>query len=851
MRHTRALRRVLLIAVAALPLVTAGPAAAQATPCADLDVSNIAFTPASPVQGEPAAIAISVRNVGTCAAGGFVVQFRTDLFATTGPSRSVSSLAAGATTTLDLSFNFVQPGNFQTVVQLDTGNAVAETNEVNNLQIQAVTVRPREVNLVVDAFTLAPDPVVQGRVATATVTVTNAGNAPAGAFRVEWSPFLFGAPLSRQVNGLGAGASATLTFDFTFPFAATVDGTATVDAGNSVAETGEFDNVRTLRTVVEPPLPNLAFAPPDEGGGPVAIHEGPAGSVTTVDVRVLNDGNDPAGSFVVRWQPWLFAAPLTQQVNGLAVGAATTVSFDYTFPFAGTFDGTVTIDSTGAVAEVDEADDARPTRVVVPAATVDLTVSDLSISPASPVQGAPATASVTVANLGNSPSGRFVVDWNPDAFGIIVPSVQTLSEETGPLAPGASRVITFDFTYPQAGNFRSIAHVDSFNTVAETNEANNDRILNVTVQPAPIDVVFAGPIVFNPAQPIRGINATATVTVRNDGPIATGPFGVQFKAQDADFFPQLQFVNGLNPGETRTLTFTTNYFAAGTFTATAVADVFNQVVEPGGAENNNTSTRSVTVVPQSASVHVALTHLQVFNDLDPDICLPLVPCIRLEGEWNPILLAVLDPSRTCHLQFARDGLSVNSDIPGVACATQRRDPRDDRDNGLAGIATSLAIDVKLLEDTPLVVAVGAVEDDDPLPPDIPGFATFVSLKPDYLRLTGEQKLTGQACRKITIVPPSSSEIDGGHCFDAFLAVTSSNVVGPAARAVAAAPRRAAAPTSVRRLATRRLGRLQRLMTTVQRCMAPGRRSRPGIRRAAARACAALNRQDARRRRPRT
>jgi subtilase family serine protease len=851
MRHTRALRRLLVIAAAALPLFTTSQAAAQATPCADLQVGSIAFTPASPVQGQPASIAISVRNAGTCAAGGFVVQFKSDLFAPTGPSRSVNGLAAGAATTLDVSFNFPQPGNFQTIVQVDTGNAVAETNESNNLEIQSVTVLPPGVNLVLEDFSLAPDPVVEGRVATATIRVTNTGNVPAGPFRVEWSPFFFGAPLSRQVNGLGAGESTTVTFDFTFPSAATVDGTATVDAGGSVPETSESDNVRTLRTVVEPPLPNLAFAPPGEGGGPIDIHEAPAGSVTTVDVSVVNDGNDPAGDFVVRWQPWLFAAPLSRQVNGLPVGATTTVSFDYTFPFAATFDGTVTIDSTSAVAEVDEADDTRSTRVVVPAATVDLTVSELSISPSSPVQGAAATAAVTVTNQGNSPSGRFVVDWNPDAFGIIVPSAQTLSEETGPLGPGASRVITFSFTYPQAGNFRSIAHVDSFNAVGETNEANNDRILNVTVQPAPIDLVFVGPIALNPAQPVRGVNATATLTVRNDGPIATGPFGVQFKAQEADFFPQTQFVNGLNPGETRTLTFTTNYFFAGTFTATAVVDVFNQVVEPGGGEGNNTLTRSVTVVPQSADVRVTLNRLQVFNDLDPDVCLPLVPCIRLEGEWNPIVLAVLDPAGTCHLEFSRDGLAVDTDIPGVACATQRRDPRDDRDNGAAGIGTTLALDVKLLDDTPLVVAVAAVEDDDPLPPDIPGFATFVSLRPDYLALSGLQKLVGQGCAKITVVPPSSSEIDGGHCFDAFLGVTSSNVVGPSARAVKAAARGAAAPPAVRRTAARRVARLQRLLTSLQRCMATSRRSRPRSRRVAARACAALNRRDARRRAPRT
>jgi subtilase family serine protease len=785
MPHMKALRRLVVICATTLPLLFTGQASAQATPCADLQITDITFSPVNPVQGQQANIAITVRNAGTCEAGGFVVQFKADLFAPTGPSRSVDSLAPGASTTLNLSFNFAQAGNFLTVVQVDTGNAVPETNEVNNLEIRSVTVLRPEVNLVIDSLTLVPDPVVQGRVATASIRVTNTGNVPAGAFRVEWTPFFLAAPLSRQINGLGPGESTTVTFDFTFTFAGTVDGTAVVDAGNAVNETNEFDNTATRRTVVEPPLPNLTFAT----GNAIDIDVGPAGSVTTVNVTVINDGNNPAGDFVVRWQPSFLAAPLTQQVNGLAVGASTTVSFDFTFPFAFTFDGNVTIDSTNAVAEVDETDNTRATRVEVPAATVDLTVEDLTISPASPTQGAPATASVTVRNLGNSPSGRFVVDWNPDAFGIIVPSPQTLSEETGPLGPGASRVITFSFTYPQAGNFRSIASVDSFNTVAETNEANNQRILNVTVQPAPIDLVFVGPIVFNPAQPVRGVNATATMTVRNEGPIATGPFAVQFKSQEADFFPQLQFVNGLNPGESRTLTFTVNYFTAGTFTASATLDVFNQVNEaaPGG-EANNVRTQSVTVVPQSAVLDVRLDNLRVFNDLDPP------PILAGDGEWNPVIFAVFDPTASCQININRGPLVINETVPSVRCVLFNGGSVDDSEEN-ATITTNRTLRVRLEEFTPLVAAVAVLEDDDPFVPDFPGFATFVSFRPDYLNLP-QQNLPGQSCATITLVPPGLNPVGDGRCFDARLSVIPVSVVGPTATS-------ASAGVALARTATRR------------------------------------------------
>jgi subtilase family serine protease len=840
MRHMRTVRRLLIILTAALPLVVTQQASAQATPCADLQITDISFSPVNPVQGQQADISISVRNAGTCAAGGFVVQFKTDLFAPTGPSRSINGLAAGASTTIGLSFNFPQAGNFQTVVQVDTGNAVSETNEVNNLEIESVTVLPPGVNLVIESFELAPDPVVQGRVATASIRVRNTGNVPAGAFRVEWTPFVFGQPLSRQLNGLGPGAAITVDFDFTFPFAATVFGTAVVDAGNAVFETNEFDNLATLETVVEPPLPNLAFASPGDEQPAIDIDPAPAGSPSTIRITVVNDGNNPAGDFVVRWQPWAFATPLTRQVNGLAVGASTTVTFDYTFPFAGTFDGSVTLDSTSAVAEVDENDNTRSTRFEIPAATIDLTVESVTINPASPTQGAPATASVTVRNLGNTASGRFVVDWNPDTFGLIVPSVQTLSEETGPLGPGQSRVITFSFTYPQAGNFRTLAFVDSHSTVAETNEANNQRILNVTVQPAPIDLVFVGGITFNPAQPVRGVNASASVTVRNDGPIATGPFAVQLKAQENDFFPQTQFVNGLNPGESRTLTYTVNYFAAGNFTATATIDVFNQVNEaaPGG-EGNNVRNQAVTVVPQSALLDVRLDNLRVFNDLDPP------PILSGNGEWNPILFAVFDPTASCTVNIDRGPLDINETIPSVRCVSFNGGEVDD-DGENPVINANRTLTVRLEELTPLVVAVAALEDDDPATPDFPGFATFLSFRPDYLNLP-QQNLPGQSCATITLIPPGVNPVGDGHCFDARVTVIPREVVGPTTATAAAARaststtsrrayiRKANVSAAAKRRATRQTAYLNRAMTRLRRTVV--RQLRAANRRGAARRAA--------------
>ena len=146
---------------------------------------------------------------------------------------------------------FTKAGNYETVVRVDTGNAVSETNEKNNLAIKALTVLPPGVNLVIDSFTVVPvepDPtesVVEGRLAGATIVVQNTGNAPAGPFQVSWTPYVFGKPLTKSVVGSLPGATATVQMEYTYPFAGTVKTTADVDSANQVAETDEFDNTAT------------------------------------------------------------------------------------------------------------------------------------------------------------------------------------------------------------------------------------------------------------------------------------------------------------------------------------------------------------------------------------------------------------------------------------------------------------------------------------------------------------------------------------------------------------------------------------------------------------------------------
>ena len=103
-------------------------------------------------------------------------------------------------------------------------------------------------------------------------------------------------------------------------------------------------------------------------------------------IKMENQGNYPAGDFVVQWRPTGFAAPLSMQVNGLKYGESTVVMFDYTYQLAGEFQTTATVDSTKKVWEIDEDNNSETKPVIVEPQRPDLVIASFTFDPVEPVQ---------------------------------------------------------------------------------------------------------------------------------------------------------------------------------------------------------------------------------------------------------------------------------------------------------------------------------------------------------------------------------------------------------------------------------------------------------------------------------
>lgn len=174
-------------------------------------------------------------------------------------------------------------------------------------------------------------------------------------------------------------------------------------------------------------------------------------------------------------------------------------------------------------------------KVSTPTGKPDLEVTDISWSPANPVEGDEVTFSATIKNNGNaatqagtSLSVRFTVGSGDVAWSrgntasIPAGGTVTLTANGGPFS-GNSKWTSV------SGTHTIKAYVDDLNTFSESNESNNERSESITVAGLP-DLVI-DKIVTNPAGLVAGLEAVKLkATVINDGPgVSNGAFDVEFK----------------------------------------------------------------------------------------------------------------------------------------------------------------------------------------------------------------------------------------------------------------------------------------------------------------------------------
>ncbi|MFD0659523.1 CARDB domain-containing protein [Thermocatellispora tengchongensis] len=152
-----------------------------------------------------------------------------------------------------------------------------------------------------------------------------------------------------------------------------------------------------------------------------------------------------------------------------------------------------------------------------PAANPDLTVTNLTWSPASPTATTAITLSSTVKNAGTAASAATSVNFYAGATKVGTAAV-------GALAAGASTSVSVNIGTRRPGTYQLSAKADEEGEVVEQNESNNTftapASLEVAEAPGP-DLQIVG-VSATPPNPAIGERVTFTVAVKNRGTSTTG-----------------------------------------------------------------------------------------------------------------------------------------------------------------------------------------------------------------------------------------------------------------------------------------------------------------------------------------
>jgi len=114
-----------------------------------------------------------------------------------------------------------------------------------------------------------------------------------------------------------------------------------------------------------------------------------------------------------------------------------------------------------------------------PAAAPDLGISQFTLNPNPPTQGAGVTVSISVYNYGNAPSGGFTVKWWP---GVNYPDAACSWNIASLVAHGGYVKTCVYPGYPSwYGSITTRASVDTGGSISESNEGNNISDMNIQV----------------------------------------------------------------------------------------------------------------------------------------------------------------------------------------------------------------------------------------------------------------------------------------------------------------------------------------------------------------------------------
>ncbi|MFH1632590.1 MAG: LamG-like jellyroll fold domain-containing protein [Chloroflexota bacterium] len=519
----------------------------------DLVVESLSFDPVSPFENQPFTITAVISNTGTGAAATFSTTIYidqaigfTDCNVPGWATMSVSSLAAGTSTEVVFNHSGLSAtGDYEVIAYADSGCDVAESQELNNLAGDWVTVvTAPKPDLLITLITSETNSPIINQPFVVTTTVHNQGTAASGAFTT--TVFLDEQPLAcpnltgqfdaTRITNLDPGESATITF--THPGISTYGGhfiTSQADSHCEVIESIETNNTSTRLNlnVVDPNKPDLTIENIVTHPITPTINQS-----FIISVTLKNQGlgiavdfygyimtaiyQDKVPSNCDEGTLWIYTGPLNPGETRIITRTLAGISTPGPHQFY------ANVDSACEISESNE-DNNIFGPITVTARAPDLIVEEIATQPITPTINQSLVVSVTIKNQGLEAAQNFDTTFYFD-------HIPSQCDEGAPdwyfahtdyLTAGVSTVVTM--TYPgfnSTGTHQIYAQADGACQVTEADEDNNIYgPHDVTVSssgPAPDLIIEA--LDTQPAAP--GVNQpfSITVLVKNQGLLGTGSF---------------------------------------------------------------------------------------------------------------------------------------------------------------------------------------------------------------------------------------------------------------------------------------------------------------------------------------
>jgi hypothetical protein len=260
---------------------------------------------------------------------------------------------------------------------------------------------------------------------------------------------------------------------------------------------------------------------------------------------------------------------------------------------------------------------ARRTEALTVATAPDLTIASLSIEPSTNLQvGTSVTLKATVRNSGELPAANFIVRFFANDRQIGEQPITRLNGNSQAEVTLPWRVL--------GGNYQIRAVVDADNTVAESNEGNNEASLPINL-PAPDFAVTS--LNISPNQNLKdGTRVQVQATVTNQGSGTVFPVTVALLVDEGKFGEQV-ISEGLGANQNKTLSFNLT-LSSGLRKISVVVDPANEL--PESDENNN---RRDLTLPDIPMPDIAITDLRTYpsTNLSPGMSIQLIATLHNFG----------------------------------------------------------------------------------------------------------------------------------------------------------------------------------------------------------------------------